>query len=109
MTAVTAWRKTKAGVELRVRLTPKSSRDHVDGIEARADGDVIKARVRAVPEDGKANAALEQLIALWLNQPRRSVEVSSGGKSRTKTLTLAGDPAEIIAALEAALSTSQTS
>eukprot|EP01037_Dinobryon_pediforme_P032735 gene32735-37828_t len=52
------------GVRLRVRLTPKSSRDALDAQERLADGSVVlTARVRAVPEDGKANAALEALIA----------------------------------------------
>ncbi|MEQ1648106.1 MAG: DUF167 family protein, partial [Hyphomicrobiaceae bacterium] len=47
------WRATKDGLELRVRLTPKSSRDAVEGIETTADGPALKARVTAIPEDGK--------------------------------------------------------
>ena len=47
------------GLEITVRLTPKSSRDALEGAESGADGGAwLKARVRAVPEDGKANKAL---------------------------------------------------
>ena len=47
-----------------VRLTPKGGRDAIDGIERLADGSVVlKARVRAAPSEGEANAALMRLIA----------------------------------------------
>lgn len=97
------WRATKDGLELRVRLTPKSSRDAVEGVETTADGPALKARVTAIPEDGKANAALERLIADWLRLPKRSVAVTSGPKSRIKTLTLSGDTAALSAKIIVAL------
>ena len=97
------WRVAKNGVEVRVRLTPKSSRDSVEGIEETAEGPVLKTRVTAIPEDGKANAALEVLIAGWLKVPKRSVAVTSGPKSRIKTLTVSGVASEIEAKLKAAL------
>ena len=81
----------------------------MDGIETRGDGAVIKARVRAVPEDGKANAALEKLVATWLDMPQRSVTLASGGKSRVKTIAIAGVSAQVLAAIETALSSIKTS
>ena len=96
----TPWRVSADGLILRVRLTPKSSKDAVEGIEDTAGGPAIKARVRAVPDDGAANAALEQLIAAWLDIPRRSVTLISGGKSRVKTLALSGATDRLIGALE---------
>ena len=48
------------GIEIRIRLTPRSSLDAVEGIRAASDGtEHVAARVRAVPEKGAANAALE--------------------------------------------------
>ena len=49
------------GCRLLVRLTPKSSRDGLDGIDTLADGRLfLKARVRAVPEKGKAKRSTGQ-------------------------------------------------
>ncbi|MBX3598746.1 MAG: DUF167 domain-containing protein, partial [Rhizobiaceae bacterium] len=50
---------------------------------------------RAVPEKGKANAALEDLIAEWIGAPRRSVSVTSGETSRLKTVFVSGAPDEL--------------
>lgn len=84
-----------AEVRLRVRLTPKSSRDAIDGVEATAEGPALKARVRAVPEDGRANQALTALIADWLDVPRSHVTLVGGHKSRIKTVAVAGDAAAL--------------
>ena len=47
------------GIVLAVRLTPKGGRDSIDGVDTLADGTVVlKARVRAAPSEGEANAAL---------------------------------------------------
>jgi uncharacterized protein len=49
------------------RLTPKSSRDEIGGIEQLAGGRaVLKVRMRAVAQDGEANAALIRLLAKGL-------------------------------------------
>jgi uncharacterized protein (TIGR00251 family) len=79
------------GVLLRVRLTPRSSRDGIDGIKAGPDGDHVQARVRAVPEDGKANAALIELLAKATGLAKSSMSISGGAASRLKTVHLAGD------------------
>jgi uncharacterized protein YggU (UPF0235/DUF167 family) len=78
-------------VILAVRLTPKSSRDEVVGIEDHGGECVLKARVRAIPEAGRANAALETLIARWLGVPPSTVAVARGGKSRLKQVAVSGD------------------
>lgn len=87
------WRPARGrdGIEIRVRLTPKSSRDAVEGIEPTADGPALKARVRAVPEDGAANAALIRLIAEWAGVAKSHVEVAAGHTSRVKVLRITGD------------------
>jgi uncharacterized protein YggU (UPF0235/DUF167 family) len=44
-----------------------------------------------LPEAGRANAALETLIARWLGLPPSTVTVAHGGKSRLKQVAVTGD------------------
>ena len=99
------WRATEGAVLLRVRLTPKSAFDRIEGIEATADGPALKMRVRAVPEDGKANAAAARVAAEWLGVPKSAVEVVGGLKSRVKTLEVRGDPGQIQSCLSERVAT----
>ena len=93
-------RRCEGGVELFVRLTPKSSRDEVEGVERSADGRAhLKARVRAVPEKGKANQALVRLLADTLRLPVRDLAVVAGETARLKTVRIAGDADAAEAAL----------
>lgn len=80
------------GFRLRVRLTPKSSADAVDGPGTDAAGTVfLKARVRAAPEKGAANAALEALLAKALGVPKSAVAVEKGATGRLKIVAIEGD------------------
>ena len=96
-------RRTKTGVMLTVRLTPKSARDEIVGIETFGEETVLKARMRALPEDGRANQALEKLIARWIKVPASSVSVAQGTKSRLKQVKIGGKPDELAAAIVASL------
>jgi len=87
-----------------VRATPKAGRDAIAGVARLADGSVVlRARVRAAPEDGEANAALARLIARAASVPPSAASLVRGGSGRLKTFRLAGDSAALAAALEAAL------
>ena len=95
------WSLHEGGASLSVRLTPKSSRDEIAGIERLADGRaVFKVRVRALPEDGKANEALIRLLAKALRLPASAVQIESGATSRVKILRLEGDPAGLALSLK---------
>lgn len=96
-------RLTSRGLELRIRLTPKSSSDRVEGICDSADGPALAARVRAVPADGEANTALERLIADWLDIAKSSVSLTAGQKSRVKTVTISAEPGAMVACLHGRL------
>lgn len=90
------------GIDLFVRLTPKSSLDRLEGVETSADGrSHLKARVRAVPENGAANHALKRLVAKTLGVPASSVSVVAGGTARLKTLRITGDPEVLARGIEA--------
>ena len=74
-----------------VKLTPKSSKDAVEGWDVDPDGrPVLKVRVRAQPVEGEANAALVALLAKVLGVPRRDVNLARGGQSRLKMIEVSG-------------------
>jgi uncharacterized protein len=87
------WRIAAAGVRMLVRATPKSARDGIDGLVETPQGPALAVRVRAAPDRGEANRSVERVLAEWLGVARSSVAVSAGGKSRVKTVEIAGDPA----------------
>ncbi|MBY9066317.1 DUF167 family protein [Hyphomonas sp. WL0036] len=82
---------------LTVRVQPKASSDRLDGW-ARDDAgrSFLKLRVRALPEEGAANAAVEALVAKALGLPKSAVKVVTGGKNRLKGLDIEG-PDELAA------------
>ena len=78
---------------LTVRVQPKASADRVeDWGEDDAGRRYLKVRVRAVPEDGKANEAVQKLVARWIGVPKSAVRVVTGGKTRLKGLEIEGPP-----------------
>ena len=95
------WIQLADGVALDVRLTPRGGRDAIEGVERRADGrTVLKARVRAAPFEGQANAALCRLVAHELAIAPRQVEIAAGENARIKRLRVTGDPRMLEAMLD---------
>lgn len=95
------WAAAPDGVVVTVRLTPKGGRDAIDGIERLADGTcVLKARVRAAPSDGEANAALSRLLAQIVGVAPRQIAIVAGASARVKRLLIRGDVSAVAAALE---------
>ncbi|MHC1547488.1 DUF167 family protein [Phyllobacterium sp. K27] len=98
------FRKGVDSLTLFVRLTPKSAKDAIEGVETTDDGRAhLKVRVRAIPEDGKANAALRKLLAKWLDVAPRNVTIVAGATSRLKQVRLESDPDSLIAKLSGLL------
>lgn len=88
------------GVRLAVRLTPRSSRDGIDGVAADADGKpLLKIRLTAPPVDGEANAALIAYLSKALSLRKADIEIRSGHTGRMKILHLTGDSNAILAKL----------
>ena len=72
-----------------VRVRPGASRRAVGG--SYRDGELVVA-VTARPVDGAANRAVVEAIADAFNLPRRAVDVVAGDRSRTKIVSVRGDP-----------------
>jgi hypothetical protein len=71
---------------LNVRVAPGAARSGVIG----RHGGGWKLRVSAPPVDGRANDAVERLLADALGLPVRDVGIVSGHGARDKTVALAG-------------------
>lgn len=95
--ATLPWTRSRDGLVLRVRVTPKSSKDMVEGLEASAQGPALKVRVRAVPDKGAANAAVVEAVADWLGVAKSSITLIAGSTARVKSLAIAGDGAALAA------------
>ena len=72
---------------LSVRVIPNASRDEIVG---ELDG-VLKIKLQAVAEGGRANRALCDLLAREFNCRPRDIRITSGEKSRLKTVQLPDD------------------
>ena len=78
------------GVLLRVKVVPNSSRTQIAGML----GEAVKIKVAQPPEDGKANRAVEELLAGVLGIPKASVAVVAGQTRPQKTVRIVGVSAE---------------
>ena len=93
---------TEGGVRLALRLTPRASKNGVDGVVTDADGrPLLKLRLVAPPVDGAANEALIAFLAKTLSLRKADITIRSGETSRVKILHLAGDSAAILQKLDA--------
>jgi uncharacterized protein YggU (UPF0235/DUF167 family) len=72
--------------KLRVKVVPGASRDAVAGWL----GDALKVRVAAPAERGRANAAVEALVADALGLPPGCACIVAGKTSSRKTLEISG-------------------
>ena len=74
-------------MKLQVKVIPSSSRDALAGWL----GDVLKIKVKAPPEKGRANRAVIKFLEKQLQLPRGSISISSGSTSSRKTLEITTD------------------
>jgi len=84
------------GCRLALRVQPRSSQNKILGPE----GEVLKVKLHAAPEDGKANAALTELLRALFRVPRQNIKILRGEKSRSKWVEIQGlKPEEAAAAV----------
>ncbi|EHR73208.1 hypothetical protein BurJ1DRAFT_4417 [Burkholderiales bacterium JOSHI_001] len=88
-----------AACVLDVSVVPGAKRSELAGLH---DG-ALRIKLAAPPVDGKANAALEKLLAQWLDLPQRDVQLLRGQTSRRKTLRVQAAAETVQAAITARL------
>jgi hypothetical protein len=71
-------------VKIRIRVQPNA---RATGIEQLPDG-TLKVKVAAPAQDGKANQAVTEALALHFQVPKRQVRIVSGVSSRIKTVEI---------------------
>lgn len=81
-------RRGATGVTVELRAQPRARRTALDTV----DGG-LRAAVSAPPEDGKANDAVIALLAEAWRLPKSAFGIVKGASTRTKTVSVAGDPA----------------
>ena len=77
---------SKGRTVLDVYVQPGAATDSLQG----RHGDALKARVKAPPVEGRANAAVERLVAGALGVPPSAVAVIAGGGGRAKRVVIEG-------------------
>ena len=88
-------REVAGGIVLRVRLMPAGGADRLEGVETDAAGRRhLKVRVRVAAEGGKANAALEAVLAKAFSVAKSAVTVERGVAARIKSVRVAGIDAD---------------
>lgn len=59
---------------------------------------IVRVRAKAAPVDGRANAALEALLAQTLGLPWHGVVITGGTRSRRKRIAVSGLSPEYVQA-----------
>lgn len=85
------------GVRLAVRLTPRAAKNSIGGCAVDADGrGMVKAYVTAIPEGGKANKSLINMLSKAVKIPASKISVASGPTNRNKQIFFEGVPDELL-------------
>jgi len=77
---------------IKVKVQPKASQDQVLGFQS----DVLRVRVTTAPERGKANQAVIELLAQFLDVPKGWIRIQRGHGSRDKWVEITGVSTEYI-------------
>jgi uncharacterized protein (TIGR00251 family) len=77
-------RESKKGLTFDIQVIPHASRAEIAGVQEGA----FKVKVTAPPVEGAANEACIKLLAKELGLKKSQMEISSGAKSRKKTVLI---------------------
>jgi len=88
-----AIREIDGGVVFSVKIVPGSSKTSVCGMLDK----MVKIKISAPPEKGKANQSLVEFLAKTLDVKRKDVHIISGQTSPVKSVEISGISAEMLA------------
>lgn len=71
-------------IHVHIKAVPGASKSEIAGIQ----GGMLRIRIAAAPEDGKANACLISFFSKLLDCPKKEISLVSGEKSRVKILSI---------------------
>ncbi len=95
-------RHTSKGIYLHIRATPKAGRDEILGLVVSSNGATsLAVKITAIPDKGKANQAVIELLAKTMRVSKSSFRLSSGQTARDKVLEVVANVAAIEAFLNA--------
>jgi len=77
---------SRVAASLAVHVTPRARETAIVGWR----GEVLHVRVAAPPTDGRANAAVERLLASALGLSPQDVRIIAGARSRQKLVRIDG-------------------
>lgn len=84
--------ETRRGIAVRVRVSPGSHRDQIDGLVAGSGGRIhLKVAVRAAADRGQANTAVVALLAREWKFPKSHLTIVAGSAHRNKVIGIAGE------------------
>ncbi len=88
----TLWQTSKTGLTIKLRVTPKASRNAVTGVYTDANNQMsLKVSTTTQPEKGKANKAVIAILSKRFGRAKSDFSVVSGQTSRNKTILINGD------------------
>jgi len=79
-------KQVPGGLIISVKVVPNASREQIVGLL----GDALKIKVAQPPEDGRANRAVERLLAAACGLPPRNIQVVEGLTQPHKRVLLRG-------------------
>lgn len=90
-------KQTDEGVQFTVKVVPGSSKTAIAGTL----GPMLKVKIAAPPENGKANKSLIEFLAREIGVKKQAVTIISGLTNPVKQLQIAGvNTEDIVAALK---------
>lgn len=78
-----------------VKIIPNASKNSLEGFQ---EG-ILKIKIQASPDKGKANEALVEFLAETLEVPKREIRILSGHTSRLKKIDIPPEASKKLARL----------